>query len=197
MMFRQMFLTLRFRQILRSSANPELRPDAMLIRVVVDILVVLFGINQPPGFLKKTRIIATARIVLGFSESTKLQLSYVYTRDSRVKEDNMADALTLGHMSAETSCLIELNEAGKLALLGSSILRNYKKLRFLEGRSGIATLIICVQAAGYVTSIVYRAIHDLPVSPTEGLGFFLACWSLFGVLFIAWECIVNVLFSYT
>ncbi len=56
----------------------------------------------------------------------------------------------------------------------SSILpiRNYRKLQFLEGRSGVATLIICVQAIGYVTSIVYKAIHHLPVSPTEGLGFF-------------------------
>ncbi len=168
-LFRQMFLTLRFRQILRSSANPELRPDAMLIRVVVDILVVLFGINQRPGFLKKTRIIASARVVLGVSESTKLQLSDVYTRKRR---DNVADALTLGQYSAETSCLIELNEAGKLALLESSILPNYKKLRFLEGRSGIATLIICAQAIGYVTSIVYRAIHHLPMSPIERLGFF-------------------------
>jgi hypothetical protein len=69
-----------------------------------------------------------------------------------VKEDNMADALTLGHKTAENSCLMEFNESGKLALLGSSILPNYKQLQFLDGRSGIATLIIGVQAIGYVTS---------------------------------------------
>jgi hypothetical protein len=115
MMIRQMFITLRFRQILRSSTNPEPRPDTMLIWVVGDILVVLFGINQPPGFLKRTRIIASAPIVLGLSESTKLQPSHVYTRRIPLKEDNMADALTLGHKSAETSCLMEVNEAGKLA----------------------------------------------------------------------------------
>ncbi|CAK9872346.1 unnamed protein product [Sphagnum jensenii] len=66
---------------------------------------------------------------------------------------------------------MKLNEAGKLALMESSILANYKQLRFLDGRSGIATLIIGVQAIGYVTSIVYRAIHHLPVSPIEAIGF--------------------------
>ncbi|CAK9217263.1 unnamed protein product, partial [Sphagnum troendelagicum] len=66
---------------------------------------------------------------------------------------------------------MELNESGKLALLESSILPNYNQLRFLDGRNGIATLIIGVQAIGYVTSIVYRAIHYLPVSPIEVIGF--------------------------
>ncbi|CAM6053702.1 unnamed protein product [Sphagnum tenellum] len=93
------------------------------------------------------------------------------TDDSPLEEDKMADALTLGHKTAENSCLTELNEAGKLALLECSILPNYKQLRFVDGRSGIATLIIAVQALGYVTSIVYRAIHHLPVSPTEAIGF--------------------------
>ncbi len=83
----------------------------------------------------------------------------------------MAYALTLGHKTAQNSCLMELNQAGKLALLESSILPNYKQLGFLDGRSGIATLIIGVQAIGYVTSIVYRAIHHLPVSPIEAIGF--------------------------
>jgi hypothetical protein len=83
----------------------------------------------------------------------------------------MADALTLGHKTAENSCLMELNEAGKLALLKSSILPNYKQLRFVDGRSAIATIIIGVQAIGYVTSVVYRAIHHLPVSPIEAIGF--------------------------
>jgi hypothetical protein len=86
-------------------------------------------------------------------------------------DDNMADALTLGHKTAENSCLMELNEAGKLALLESNILPNYTQLRFVDGRSGIATLIIGVQAIGYVTSTVYRAIHHLPVSPIEATGF--------------------------
>jgi hypothetical protein len=83
----------------------------------------------------------------------------------------MADALTLGHKMDENSCLMELSDAGKLALLESSILPNYKQLRFVDGRSGIATLILGVQAIGYVTSIVYRAIHHLPVSPIEAIGF--------------------------
>jgi hypothetical protein len=83
----------------------------------------------------------------------------------------MADALTFGHKTAENSCLMELYRAGKLALLESSVFSNYKQLRFLDGRSGIATLIIAVQAIGYVTSIVYRAIHHLPVSPIEAIGF--------------------------
>jgi len=84
----------------------------------------------------------------------------------------MADALTLGHKTPENSHLMELNQAGKLALLEtSSILPNYKQLRFLDGRSGTATLIILVQAVGYVTSTVYRAIHHLPVSPIEAIGF--------------------------
>jgi hypothetical protein len=83
----------------------------------------------------------------------------------------MADALTLGHKTAGNSRLMELNEAGKLALLETSILPNYKQLRFVDGRSGIATLIIGVQAIGFVTSIVYRAFLHLPVSPVEAIGF--------------------------
>ncbi len=86
----------------------------------------------------------------------------------------MADALTLGHKTAKNSRLMELNRAGKLALLESSILPNYKQLRFVDGRSGIATLILAVQAIGYVTSIVYRAIHHLAVSPIEAIGFALS-----------------------
>jgi len=170
------FITLRFSQILRSSNNPELAADTTsmsnkLRRVIDDILVVLFWINQPRGFLKSTRIVANTYIVLGMSDSTKLPRTHINAYHSPVKEDNMADALTLGHKTAENSCLMELNELGKLALLESSILPNYKQLRFLDGRSGIATLIIGVQAIGYVTSIVYRAIHHLPVSPIEAIGF--------------------------
>jgi hypothetical protein len=173
---KQMFVTLRFRQILRSSTNPELGLDTMsmsskLRRVIDDILLILFGINQPRGFLKSTRIVANTYIVLGMNDSTTLPSTHINTNHSPVREDNVADALTLGHKTAENSCLMELNEAGKLALLESSILPNYKQLRFVDGRSGIATLIIGVQAIGYVTSIVYRAIHHLPVSPIEAIGF--------------------------
>jgi hypothetical protein len=173
----QMFTTLRFRQILRSSTNPELGPDTMSIatklrRDIGDILAILFGITQPRAFLKSTRIVANTYIVLGVSDSTTLPSTHIDTDNSPVQEDNMADALTLGHKTAESSCLMLLNEAGKLALLEtSSILPNYKQLRFLDGRSGIATLIIGVQAIGYVTSTVYRAIHHLPVSPIEAIGF--------------------------
>jgi hypothetical protein len=145
-----------------------------LRRVIDDILVILFGINQPPGFLKRTRIVANTYIVLGMSDSRTLPSTHIDPDDSPVKEDNMADALTLGHRTAENSRLMLLNEAGKLALLESSILPNYKQLRFVDGRSGIATLILAVQALGYVTSIVYRAIHNLPVSPIEAIGFALS-----------------------
>jgi len=142
-----------------------------LRRVIGDILAIFFGINQPRAFLESTRIVATTYVVLGMSDSTKLPHTHVHTDHSPVKEDNMAYALTLGHKTAQNSCLMELNQAGKLALLESSILPNYKQLGFLDGRSGIATLIIGVQAIGYVTSIVYRAIHHLPVSPIEAIGF--------------------------
>jgi hypothetical protein len=169
-------ISLRFRQILRSSTNPELAADATsmsnkLRRVIDDILVILFGINQPPGFLKSTRIVANSYIVLGMSDSTTLPSTHIHTEHSPVKEDRWADALTLGHKTAENSRLKLLNGAGKLALLESRILPHYKQLRFVGGRSGIATLILAVQSIGYVTSIVYRAIHDLPVSPIEAIGF--------------------------
>ncbi len=154
----RMFITSRFRQILGSSTNPELGPDTMsmsnkLRRVIDDILVILFGINQPRGFLKRTRIVANTYIVLGMRDSTTLPTTHIYRELSPVNQDNMADALTLGQKPAKNSRLLELNYAGKLALLESRILPNYKQLRFLDGRSGIATLIIGVQAIGYVTSI--------------------------------------------
>jgi len=131
----------------------------------------MFGIKQPRGFLKNTRMAASTRIVLGISDSSTLPPTHLKNSDCPVKEENVADALTLGQKTAENSCLMELNAAGKLALMESSILPDYKQLRFLDGRSGIATLILCVQAIGYVTSIVYRAIHHLPVSPIEAIGF--------------------------
>jgi hypothetical protein len=170
---KKLFTTLRFRQILRSSTNPELAADATsmsnkLRRIIDDILVILFGINRPRAFLKSTRIVANTYVVLGMSDSTKLPPTHAHTVNSIVKEDNMAYALTLGHKTAENSCLMELSRAGKLALLESSILPNYRQLWFLDGRSDIATLIIAVQAIGYVTSIVYRAVQHMPVSP---LGF--------------------------
>jgi len=174
----QMFITLKFREILSLRVtNPELAPDTMSIcnklwRAMDDVLVILFGVNQPQGFLKITGIVANTSIVLGMSESTKIPPTHIDTDNSPVKEDNMADALTLGHKTAQNSCLMYLSDAGKLALLEtSSILPNYKQLRFIDGRSGIATVIIGVQAIGYVTSIVYRAIHHLPVSPIESIGF--------------------------
>jgi hypothetical protein len=197
--FQKKFITLRFRQILRSSTNPELAADATSLSnkigwVIYDILVILFGppyrflgeslfhkwkiqsINQRQAFLKRTRIVANTYIVLGMSDSTTLPSTHLfYPHGSPVEEDIVADALTLGHKTVENSCLRELNDAGKLALLENSIFPNYKQLWFLDGRSGIATLILAVQAIGYVTSIVYRAIyraiHQLPVSPIEAIGF--------------------------
>jgi len=163
-----MLTTLRFRQILGSSTNPELRPDTMLRRVVGNILVIFFGINQPPGFLKITRLVANAPIVLAMSESTDLPSTHVRGLHD---DEYVGDALILGQKTDENSCLMLLSEAGKLALLESTILPNYNQLRFLEGRSGIGALIIGVQAIGYVTSIVYRAIHHLQVSPIEVIGF--------------------------
>jgi hypothetical protein len=119
------------------------------------------------------------------SDSTKFPRTHINTVHGPLKEDNMADALTLGHKTAENSCLMVLNGAGKLALFESSILPNCKQLRFVDGRSGIATLIISVQAIGYVTSIVYRAIHHLPVSPIEAIGF---VFSLLVILLsVAWK----------
>ncbi|CAK9219208.1 unnamed protein product [Sphagnum troendelagicum] len=154
---KNLFMTLRFRQIVPSSINPELAADTR--------------IKLRRSFLKSTRMAANTHIVLGISDSSTLPPTHLQRSDCPLKEENIADALTLGHKTGENSCLIELNGAGKLALLESSILPDYKQLRFLDGRSGIATLIICVQAIGYVTSIVYRAIIDLPVSPIEGIGF--------------------------
>ncbi len=178
MVFNQMFITLKFREMhsLRVT-NPELAPDTMSIcnklsRAIDDVRVILFGVNQPEGFLKITRIVANTSIVLGMSDSTKIPRTHIDKDHSPVNEGNMADALTIGYKTAENSCLMVLNEEGKLALLESSgILPNYKQLRFLDGRSGIATVIIAIQAIGYVTSIVYRAIHHLPVSPIEAIGF--------------------------
>ncbi len=146
-------MTLRFRQIVTSSINPEL------------------AANTTACFLSNTRMAANTHIVLGISDSSTLPPTHLQRSDCPVKEENIADALTLGHKTGGNSCLMELNVAGKLALLESSILPYYKQLRFLDGRSVITIVIIGVQAFGYVTSIVYRAIHHLPVSPIEAIGF--------------------------
>jgi hypothetical protein len=83
-----------------------------LRRVVDDILVILFGINQPRNFLKCTIIVASTYVVLGMSDSTSLPRTHIHAAHSPVKQDNMADALTLGLKVAENSYLMVLNEAG-------------------------------------------------------------------------------------
>jgi hypothetical protein len=144
--------------------SPELAPDAMSIYKklwkVINILVIWYGI----------RIVANTYIVLGMSGPTKLPYTHIDTDHSLVKEDNMANALTLGQKTTENSCLMLQNNGGKLEKMESSILPNYKQLRFLDGRSGIATLLIFGQAIGYVVSIVYRSFRHLPVSPIEVIG---------------------------
>jgi len=171
----QMFKTIRFRQILSPRVtNPELASDAMSIciklwRVIKYILFILFG-YQARGILKSIRIVANTYIVLGMNDSNTLPSTHINRNCSPVKEDNVADVLTLGQKTAENSCLMVLNDAGKLALLECSILPNYKQLRFLDGRSSIATVIIAIQAIGYVASSVYRAILHLPVTPIETIG---------------------------
>jgi len=170
---------MRFGHILRRLTDPELIPYTMFksfrLMVMEDIKVhmlgMLFGSREPRGFLQSRRTVANTYIVLGICDSTTLPFTHIDRCHSPVNEDNMADALTLGHKTAGNSRLMELNEAGKLALLETSILPNYKQLRFVDGRSGIATLIIGVQAIGFVTSIVYRAFLQLPVSPVEAIGF--------------------------
>jgi hypothetical protein len=176
LIFPHMFTTLTFRQILRSSTNPELGPDTMsmstkLRRVIGGMLAISVGINEQRAFLKSTRIVVSTYIVLGMSDSTMLPLTHIEECRDSLKEDNMADFLTFGQKTAENSCLMQLNDSRKLALLESSILPSYMQLRFLDGRSGITTLIISVQAIGYVTSIVCRAIHHLLVSPIEAIRF--------------------------
>jgi hypothetical protein len=52
------------------------------------------------------------------------------------------------------SCLIYLSRARKLILLDSSILWNYKQLLFVGGKSGVAALIIGVQAIGHITAVI-------------------------------------------
>jgi len=100
------------------------------------------------------------------SDLTMLPETHIDTDDSLVCERNIANALNLGNKTAENSCLMELNPAGKLALMESSILPGYNELRFLDG-----SIIINVQVIGYVTSIVYKTNHHLPVSPIEAIGF--------------------------
>jgi len=195
LIFRQMSTTLRFRQIL-SSINPELAPDTMSIstklgRVKHVILATFFGTNQSRCFLKGTRMAANTRIVLGISDSKLLPPTHFDTDKSFLNEYSLVDALTLGHKTADNSWLMELNRAGKLALLESSILPNYRQLHLLDGRSGIATLIICVQATGYSTSIIYRAVHHLPVSPIEAIGFAFSMLVVFRSVFHSMGVIVE------
>ncbi|CAM6008733.1 unnamed protein product [Sphagnum balticum] len=149
LVLQQMIKTIRFRLILPLRVTcPELASDAQ-------------------GILKTIRIVANTYIVLGVNDSDTLPSTHFNTNCSPVNEDNVAEVLTLGQKTAENLCLMVLNDAGKLALLECSILPNYKQLRFLDGRSGIATIIIAMQTTGYVASIVIRAIFHLPVSPIE------------------------------
>jgi hypothetical protein len=142
-----------------------------LRKVIDEILVKLFGKDKLRGFLKSTRIVANTYIIIGVSESARLPDTHYDLYDSPVHERNVTDALTLGHATVQNNRLLILKEAGKLALVASNILPHYRKLRFVDGRSDIATLILAVQAIGYVISVVYRAIHHLPVSPIEAIGF--------------------------
>jgi hypothetical protein len=122
-----------------------------LRRVIHYILDILFGIEQPPRFFKIATIVANSDVVLGMSDSTTLPSTHFY---SPVNEFERDDALILGNKTDENSCLMQVNEAEKLALLETSIIPQYYQLRFLDGR-----FIIGVQIIGYVTSFVHRTIH--------------------------------------
>jgi hypothetical protein len=173
----RMSTTLRFRQILKSSTGPERGSDITsmsnkLRRFTDEMLVLYFGIHQPRGFLKRTKLVGNTFIALIMSDSTKLPPTHIDEDLDVVMQDNIAYALIFEDKLTENSCFVVLSRAGKLALLESSVLPNDKELEFLDSRSAIATIIIGIQATGYLSSVFYRTVSHLPVSPIETIGFF-------------------------
>jgi hypothetical protein len=56
--------------------------------------------------------------------------------DYTIDEDDMTDALTLGHKVDENSCLVVLSSTCIIVLLKSNILPNYKLFQLLMARLG-------------------------------------------------------------
>jgi hypothetical protein len=107
---------------------------------------------------------------LGINGSTKLPNAHII-EDYIIDEDDMTNVLTLGHKVDENSCLVVLSSTCMIVLLKSNILPNYKLLQFVDGKIGVITFLINVQAIRYIIDVIHQATKDLLMSPIETIGF--------------------------
>jgi len=107
---------------------------------------------------------------LGINGSTKLPNAHII-EDYIIDEDDMTNILTLGHKVDENSCLVVLSSTCMIVLLKSNILPNYKLFQFVDGKIGVVTFLINVQAISYIIDVIHQATKDLLMSPIETIGF--------------------------
>jgi hypothetical protein len=107
---------------------------------------------------------------LGISGSTKLPNAHII-EDYTIDEDDMTNALTLGHKVDENSCLVVLFSTCVIVLLKSSILPNYKLFQFVDGKIEVVTSIFNVQAIRYIIDVIHQATKYLLMSPIETIRF--------------------------
>jgi hypothetical protein len=128
--FMNMFMSLRFTQILsrKSSSifNPNLTLDfvSRIKKLIGDTIVMQYRINHSLAF-KTISVIFGTQVVIGVRTSTKLPNSHIkmgYTPT----EKGMVRAFTTGQKVHRNVCILLLSEAGKEALMNSNILPDYE-----------------------------------------------------------------------
>jgi hypothetical protein len=103
---------------------------------------------------------------LGISGSTKLPNAHII-EDYIIDDDDITDALTLGHKVEENSCLVVLSSTCLIVLLKNNILPNYKLFQFVNGKIGVVTSIINVQATRYIIDVIHQTTRNLLMNPIE------------------------------
>ncbi len=117
-------------------------------------------------FLKCTRIVASTYVFLGTSNSTKPPHTHI-EEDKRISWGSYGWYFDPWPYGEWKSMFQGAKWSRDLALLESSILPKYKKIRFADIRSYVAIFIIGVQAIEYIISIIYRKTKSLSINPIK------------------------------
>jgi len=115
------------------------------------------------------KIIANCKVVLGTSEG-KIPEKHGTTVLLPADTTDKGDALVVGSKLPENSYMVQLSQAGKLALLRSGLLPDYERLRLQRGKTSVAMVLNGMQAIGYLGAVFVRAVIHLGVSPIESIG---------------------------
>jgi hypothetical protein len=161
-----MFVTLKFRKILRKAAMEDAGHTYKIAKAIADTWVAV-GVRDAKAIPTKYNLNwknANPQVNPEAKPDPDLVLNLAGTGDPLSDRE---------WPQARKFHFFLLNYEGMLALLRSKALAyaDYEQLRFLGGRTGLEIFIIFLQSMSYITAVVYRRIQHLNVTPIEGIGF--------------------------